>query len=135
MLRTDLAEHLAAQRQDEREPVVSLHPADRDADQLPVAVQHAAARHARMAVGQAGHQVVRRPLADVAGREDDPLRVVVAEAEDRIGEVEGVAEVDVERGQVDRLLDLQDGPVARIDFDLRVAGVDDARRQARAPCT
>ena len=86
-----LAEHLRAQRQDEREAIVPLHPADRDADELAVAVQHAAARHAGMAVGQAGHQVVRRPLADVAGRQDDALRVVVAEAEDRIGEVEPVA--------------------------------------------
>ena len=34
-----------------------------------------------------------RPLADVAGREDDALRVVVAETEDRIGEVEPVVQI------------------------------------------
>ena len=90
---SSLPEHLRAQRQNEREAVVPLHPADRDADQLAVAVQHAAARHAGMAIGQARDQIVRRPLADVAGREDDPLRVVVAEAEDRIREIEAVAEV------------------------------------------
>src|SRR4029079_6918152 len=50
----DLAEHLRAQRQDDREAVVPLHPADRNPDQLPVAVQHAAARHARVTVGEAG---------------------------------------------------------------------------------
>ena len=55
----NLAEHLDAQRQDEREAIVALHPADRDADELAVAVQHAAARHAGMAVGQARHEVVR----------------------------------------------------------------------------
>ncbi len=36
-----LPEHLLAERQDEREPVVALHPADRDADEIPFAVQHA----------------------------------------------------------------------------------------------
>ena len=83
-----LAQHLGAQRQDEREPVVPLHPADRNPDQIAVAVQHAAAGHPGMAVGQAGHQVVGRALPDVAGRQDDALRIVVAEPEDRIGEIE-----------------------------------------------
>ena len=127
-----LAEHLGAQRQDEREAVVALHPADRNADQIAVLVEHAAAGHARMAVGQARHQAVGRPLPDVAGAEDDALRVVVAEAEDRLGEVVGVGGVDPQRRQVDRLLDLDDRPVARIDFDVGVAGVDDARRDVLA---
>src|SRR5262249_62201731 len=65
-----LPEHLPAERKDEREPVVPLHPADRDADQLAVGVQHAAARDARMAVGQARHEIVGGALADIAARED-----------------------------------------------------------------
>ena len=40
-------EHLVAQRKNEREPEVALHPADRDADELTFAVEHAAARDAR----------------------------------------------------------------------------------------
>ena len=96
-----LAEHLGAQRQDEREAVVALHPADRNAHEIALLVQHAAARHARMAVGQAGDEAVRRPLADVAGAEDDSLRVVVAEAEDRFRELVRERRVDAQRRQVD----------------------------------
>ena len=33
----DLAEHLGAQRQDEREAIVALHPADRNPDEIAVA--------------------------------------------------------------------------------------------------
>ena len=58
-----LAEHLRPHRQDEREAVVALHPADRNPHQVALLVQHAAARHARMAVGQARDQAVRRSAA------------------------------------------------------------------------
>ena len=104
ILAAHLAQHLGAQRQDEREAIVALHPSDRDPDEIAFAVQHAAAGNAGMTIGEAGDQVVGRALADVAGREDDALRIVVAEPEDRIGEVERVGEVQVERGQIDRLL-------------------------------
>src|SRR6188474_2175785 len=83
----NLAEHFVPHRQDERKAVIALHPADRDADEVALLIQDAAAGYARMAVGQARHQSVRHPLADVPGRQDDALRVVVAEAEDRLGEV------------------------------------------------
>src|SRR6188768_509276 len=128
----DLPEHLPAQREDEREPVVPLHPADWNTDQLTVAVQHAAARDAGMTVGQAGDEVVRRSLTDVAGRENDALRVVVAEAEDRVREIEGVAEVHVERRKVQVFLHFQDGPVAGIHFRFRLTSVDDAGRHRAA---
>ena len=54
----DLPEHLRPKRKNEREPVVALHPADRNPDQFAFAVEHAAARHAGMPVGQARHQLV-----------------------------------------------------------------------------
>src|SRR5215213_3463866 len=55
----NLPEHLLPKRQDEREAIVSLHPADRNADELTFAIQYAAARHAGMAIGEARHQVIR----------------------------------------------------------------------------
>jgi len=85
-----------------------------------------------VAVSQAGHQAIRRALTHVAGRHDDALRVVVAKAEDRIGEFEPVAKIRSQRRQVDRFLDLEDRPVARIHFDLGVPGVDDARTDGLA---
>ena len=45
--RRHLPQHLGSHRQDEREAVVALHPADRDADEMAALIQHAAARHAR----------------------------------------------------------------------------------------
>jgi len=80
-----------------------------------------------MAVGEAGHQLVRRDLPDVPGGDDDALRVVVPEPEDRVGKLELIAHVRVQRRQADLFLDLEDCPVARIHFHLRVAGVDEAR--------
>src|SRR2546426_8596120 len=66
------------------------------------------------------------------------FRVIVAEAEDRIGEIERVAEIDVERRQVDVLFDLQDGPVPRVDFHQRLARVDDRSEEhtseLQSPC-
>src|SRR3954463_2343340 len=67
---SDLPEHLTAQRQDEREAIVSLHPPDGNANELAVAIQHAPARDTRMPVGEARHQIVGRALPDVTGRED-----------------------------------------------------------------
>ena len=99
--RGHLPQHLGSHRQDEREAVVALHPADRDADEMAALIEHAAARHPGMPVGQAGDQAARRLLADVAGRDDDALGVVVAEAEDRLGEVVGERGVDVERRQIE----------------------------------
>ncbi len=96
-----LPEHLGANRQDEREAVVTLHPADGNADEVALLVEDAAARHTRMAVGQAGHEAVRRPLPDVAGAQDDALRVVVAQAEDRLSEVVRERRVDAQRRQVE----------------------------------
>ena len=131
-LELHLPEHLGAQRQDEREPVVALHPADRDADELAVAVQHAAARDPGMAVGQARHELVGGALADVTGRDDDALRVVVAQPEDRVGEVEPVRRGSLSAAAGRWLLDLEDRPVARIDFDACLARVHDARWQRTA---
>jgi hypothetical protein len=54
------AEHLGAQRENEREPVVSLHPADRNAHELSVAVQHASPGNAGMPIRQARDEIVRR---------------------------------------------------------------------------
>ena len=126
-----LPQHFRANRQDEREAVVALHPADRDADEVAALVEDAAARHARMAVGEAGDEAVRGPLADVAGREDDALRVVVAEPEDRIGEIVGERGVDVQRRQVE-VARLDDRPVAAVDLGVGVAGVD--RPSPESPC-
>src|SRR6476620_8736940 len=85
------AEHLLPQGKNEREAVVPLHPADRNTDELALGVQHAAPRDARMAVGEAGHQLVRRALPDVPGGDDDALRVVVPAPEDRVGKLELIA--------------------------------------------
>src|SRR5260370_28172386 len=117
-----LAQHLRADREDEREAVVALHPADGDADEHAALVEDAAARHARMAVGQAGDETVGGALADIAGREDDALRVVVAEPEDRIREVVRERRVDVQRGGIEDAR-LDDGPVPAVDFRFGVAGV------------
>ena len=84
-----------------------------------------------MTVGEAGDQAVGRVLADVARGEDDPLRVVVAEAEDRVGEVVGEARVDAQRREIE-IARLDDGPVAAVDFGFGVAGVDDFRRNLLA---
>src|SRR5580765_6919641 len=43
-------QHLRAKRQNEREAKVALHTADRDPDQITIAIQHAAAGNARMAI-------------------------------------------------------------------------------------
>ena len=88
--RLHLPEHLLAERKDEREPEIALHPANRNTHELPFGIQHAAARDARVPVRQARHELVRRPLADIAGRDDDALRVIVPETEDRVGEFEAV---------------------------------------------
>ena len=80
-----------------------------------------------MAVGEARHEAVRRPLTDIAGREDDSLRVIVAETEDRIGEVVREADVGAQRRQI-QLARLDDRPVAAVDLDVGVARVDDLRR-------
>src|SRR5205809_1095793 len=69
----DLPEHLVPQRQDEREAVIALHPADGDAHEIPFLIEHAAARHARMTVGQAGDEAVGRPLPYVSAADDDAL--------------------------------------------------------------
>ena len=96
-----LAQHLGANRQDEREAVVPLHSPDRDADQVAALIEHAAARDAGVAVGKAGHQTVGGPLADVAGGENDALGVVVAETEDRVGELVAECGVNVQRRQIE----------------------------------
>ena len=126
LVRRELAQHLGSNRQDERETVVALHPADRDADEVPALIEHAAARHPRVTVGQAGHEPVRRPLAHVAAREDDPFRVIVPEAEDRIGEVVGERGVDVQRRQI-QIARLDNRPVAVVYFPVGVARVDHLR--------
>ena len=78
-----------------------------------------------MAVGETRNEAVRRLLADVTGRENDALRVVVAQPENRIGEI--VARPHRrERRQVE-LLRLDDRPVAVVDFDIRIPGVDHTR--------
>ena len=56
-------QHLGAERQDEREAIVALHTADRDPDEIAVAIQHAAAGNARMAIGEARDQIVPRSSA------------------------------------------------------------------------
>jgi hypothetical protein len=122
------AEHLVAQRKNEREAVIALHPADGNPHELPFGIEDAAARDTRMAVGEARHQAVGRLLPHVAGRDDDALRVVVAEAEDGVCELELVAEIGGQRRQVDVFLDLEDRPVTRIDFDAGIARVDDLGR-------
>src|SRR5258705_11871849 len=53
-----LSEHLAAHRQDEREAVIALHPADRNAHEITVLVEHAAAGTARVPFGQPRHATV-----------------------------------------------------------------------------
>ena len=50
-----------------------------------------------MTVGEAGHETTAGALADVAGREDDSFRVIVAEAEDGIGELIAETCVDAKR--------------------------------------
>src|SRR4030095_7559819 len=82
-----LSQHFAPHRENEREAIVALHPADRNPHQIAALIEDAAARHARVSVGERGDETVRGPLADIARREADALRVVVAEAEDRIGEL------------------------------------------------
>ena len=80
-----------------------------------------------MAVGRQ----VTRPFGvrwpDVAGAQDDPLRVVVAEAEDRLGEVVGDSDVSTcsgGRSMLSATLMIAQSPGC--DFDVRVARVDDA---------
>src|SRR5260370_12528506 len=89
-----LAQHLRAHRQDEREPVITLHPADRDADQIAALVENAAAGHARMTVSQARHEAVGRPLSNVTGREDDPFRIIVAATAAALGTLVAARRVD-----------------------------------------
>ena len=62
-----LPQHLRAQRKDEREAIVPLHPSDRDADELALAIEDAAAGDAGVTVGQTGHEVegVRWPTYPV----------------------------------------------------------------------
>src|SRR5262245_10105340 len=115
LMRRDLPEHFATKRQDERETIVALHTPNRNADQVAMLIEHTAAGYPRMAISQAGDEAVRRPLADVSGRENDALRIVVAQAEDRIRELVAEFGVDVERRQVE-LSRLDDGPVAAVHF-------------------
>ena len=122
-----LAQHFGTNRKNERETVVALHPADRDADEDAALVEHTATRHTRVAIGEGGDQTVRCVLADVPGGQDDALRVVVAETEDRIREVVGKARVDAKRRQI-QIARLDNRPVAAVDLGFRVAGVDDPRR-------
>ena len=89
-----LLEHLLAKRKNEREPEIPLHAAHGNSDEPTLGVQHAAAGHAGVAVRQTGDQPVGSPLADVPGRYDDALRVVVAETEDRIGKLELIVPPD-----------------------------------------
>ena len=127
----NLAKHLRTHRQDEREAVVALHASDGNADQIAALVEHAAARHAGMAVGQARDEAVRGPLADVTGRENDALGVVVAEPEDGVRELIAELRVHMKRRQVE-IARADDGPVALVNLDVRVAGVDDLRRDLLA---
>src|SRR6185295_9676202 len=96
-----LAEHLRPDREDEREAIVALHSTDRNADEIAALIQHAAAGDARVTVGQRGHEPIRRPLSNVAGAEDDALRVVVAKAADRLGEVVAVGSIHAQWRQID----------------------------------
>jgi hypothetical protein len=80
-----------------------------------------------MTVGQARHETAGRPLSDVTGREDDPFRIIVAETEDGVGKIKGERRVYVKRRQVE-LFRLDDRPVAAVDLDVGIAGVDDAGR-------
>jgi hypothetical protein len=90
----NLAEHLRTHWQDEREAVITLHPANRDADQVALLIEHSAARDAGVAVSEAGDQPVGRPLSDVSSAQNDALRIVIAQAEDRLGEFIAVGGVD-----------------------------------------
>ena len=79
-----------------------------------------------MTVSEAGDEILIGALAHITGREDDPLRIIVAEPENRVGKIKRVAEVHVERRKIDRLIDLDDGPVAWIDFGAGIARIDEA---------
>jgi hypothetical protein len=49
-----------------------------------------------------------------------------APTEDRIGKLELIVQPDIQCRQVDLLLDLEDRPVAWVDRDARIAGIDRA---------
>src|SRR5690242_21033395 len=98
-----LAEHLVAQREDEGEPIVALHPSDRNADEHTALIENAATRDARMSVGEARHEPRVRALTDVTRGRYDALRVIVAETEDRIGEIVRERRIDVERRKIELL--------------------------------
>jgi len=84
-----------------------------------------------MAVGQARHEAVGCPLAHVAGREDDSLRVVVAHPENRTRELVRVARVGVQRRQIE-FARVDDSPVAALYFGVGIAEVHDLRRNLLA---
>src|SRR5229473_7121994 len=126
-----LAEHLGTNREDEGEAIVPLHPADWNADEVAALIENAAARYARVTVGETRHQTVRRFLSDVAGRQDDALRVVVAQPEDRIGELVCERRVHAQRRELE-IARLDDRPIAAVHFHFSIAGVDDLRRNLLA---
>src|SRR6266571_5736127 len=82
-----------------------------------------------MSVGQARHQTIRRPLPHVTSAQNDAFRIVVAEAENRIGELVAEACVDAQRREIDWLRDANDRPVTGVDLDVGIAGIDKPRRQ------
>jgi len=75
---------------------------------------------AGVAVGETRHETVRRFLADIAGRQDDALRVVVAQPEDRISELVRKHGIDAERRQIE-IARLDDRPIAAVDLHLGIA--------------
>src|SRR5262249_41092170 len=109
----NLSKHFCTHREDEGESKIALHPTDRNADQIDSSIENAAARYTGVAVSQACDEAGRCSLADITGRYDNTLRVVVAEAKDRISEFVAEGGVDLESWQIE---------VARLD-DCPVAGV------------
>src|SRR4029079_11630963 len=87
-------EHCRPEWEDERKAVVSFHPANSDANQIAFLVQYAAAGHTWMPVSQSAHQTALHPLTDIAGAQDDALRVIVAKPEDGLREIVGIVDVD-----------------------------------------
>src|SRR5688500_7564673 len=81
-----------------------------------------------MAIGQTSHQAVGYLLAHIAGAENDPLRIVITKTEDRFREVESIRHVDIQRRQIYLPANADDGPIAAMDFHVRIAAVDDLRR-------
>jgi len=80
-----------------------------------------------MPVGERRHETIRQPLSDVARRQHDAFRIVVAEPHDRLRKLPWEVQVDAQGRQRDVARHLHDGPVARVDFHVRIARIDQPR--------